>query len=441
MKYLLSLTLLITLTHPAKSQINIPFELTIKKDSIPNLPALQSYAWARMDSKILLVGGRTDGLHKRQPFASFNKKFNNTNLIIWDYITNEVWTHSVYELPLSIAEQIQSSNMEFYQEKNILWLIGGYGYSESKKNHITHASVIGIKVAETISAIINKTSLIQHISQTSDSRMAVTGGRMHKMNNQLYLVGGQRFDGRYNPHGPDHGPGFVQEYTNEIRRFQLKWIGDKLLIENYHTYRNEELLHRRDYNLLPQIGQNGEEMLTLYSGVFRYDKDLPYTSLVDITNSKAVELPHFTQKFAHYHTANLSLYSQKTKTQYSIFFGGMAQYYPSTTDSAQADENVPFVKTISAIKRSGSETTEYALPISMDGFFGAASEFIPLNESLFTHFGILDLDKMKSPDLLAGIIIGGIFSNEANVFWNNSDTNNGVSPYIWKIYISPKIKN
>lgn len=52
--------------------------------------------------------------------------------------------------------------------------------------------------------------------------MAVTGGRLNQINNTYFLVGGQRFTGRYNPMGPEHGPGFTQEYTNQIKQFQLK---------------------------------------------------------------------------------------------------------------------------------------------------------------------------------------------------------------------------
>lgn len=440
MKQSIHLFLLLLFSNGINAQVSLPFQISIEKSSVEHLPALQSYAWAKTGTKILLVGGRTDGLHKRQPFASFNKKFNNTDLIVWDYHTNQIWTRSILDLPGSIVEQLQSSNMEFYQHENILWLLGGYGFSVTKNNHITHPYVTGIRVEEMVTAIINKDSIQPFIKQTYDARLAVTGGRMHQMNNKYYLVGGQRFDGRYNPHGPDHGPGFTQEYSNEIRIFDLKWINHTIVLDNFRSVRDENLLHRRDYNLLPQIDEKGNNMLTLYSGVFRYDKDLPYTSLVDIKNNKPVELTGFSQKFAHYHTANLSLYSKKLKSQYSIFFGGMAQYYPSSNDSIVSDDNVPFVKTISVIKRNAKETIEIALPIKMDNYFGAASEFIPVNETLFSTFGILDIDKLDSGKKLAGVIIGGIFSNEPNVFWSNNDSNNGAAPYIWKIYISAKTK-
>ena len=66
---LFSLLLLYNFNITAQS----PFEYAVHIDSIqiPGLPGLHSYAFAEHDGKWLIIGGRTDGLHPRQPFASF----------------------------------------------------------------------------------------------------------------------------------------------------------------------------------------------------------------------------------------------------------------------------------------------------------------------------------------------------------------------------------
>ena len=186
-----------------------------------------------------------------------------------DLKQEKVWKKSISSLPSMLAEQLQSTNMEFFQQNNQLILIGGYGYSETKKTHITHPSLISIQVKELIDAIINNSAIEPFIHQLKDERMAVTGGRLNKLNNMFYLVGGQRFDGRYNPHGPDHGPGFSQQYTNQIRKFNLIENNGQLSIENYSSVTDSLLLHRRDYNLLMQLDNDGKEMLSIYSGVFQ----------------------------------------------------------------------------------------------------------------------------------------------------------------------------
>jgi hypothetical protein len=265
--------------------------------------------------------------------------------------------------------------------------------------------------------------------------MAVTGGRLNKLGNQFYLVGGQRFDGRYNPHGPDHGPGFSQQYTNQIRKFNLTLKDKKINIENYTEVTDSLLLHRRDYNLLNQYDAYGKEMLTIYSGVFQYEKDVPFTTLIDITEKGHNEVGDFNQQFCHYHAATMPVYRESDKTQYTIFFGGIAQYYTDTAGNVVSDKDVPFVKSISVVERKGSMVKEYILPDPMPGYFGAAAEFIPAEEKFFTSNGLLKLDKVDNKAFLAGYIIGGIDSRAPNVFWSNEKEPSRASPVIWKVLL------
>ena len=418
------------------AQTDQPFSITLEPIIINAMGGLQSYAWAREDDKILLVGGRTDGLHKRQPFASFRPQYNNTDLIVIDIEKEKVWRRSVIGLPAPLAEQLQSTNMEFYQEGNDLFLIGGYGYSETKKDHITYPSLVRIKVAGLVNAIIDNEEIHPFFEQVMDERMAVTGGRLNKLADRLYLVGGQRFDGRYNPHGPDHGPGFSQQYTNQVRKFAVSSKGGKLAIENFSAVTDTQLFHRRDYNLLNQYDTDGKEMLTVYSGVFQLKKDIPYTTLVDITGEKHTEVPGFNQLYCHYHTASIAAYNKTTKTQYSIFLGGIAQNYKDSSGKTVADDNVPFVNSISVVERKGTRVQEYILADPITGYFGAAAEFIPLNEKLFSSNGILQIDKLGNKNMLVGYMIGGIDSRAPNVFWRNDPESSRASPVIWKVYFT-----
>ena len=438
MKSLFSSLLLLLLTISSAAQKNYPFQISLEP-MIPNgFAGLQSFAWAKDGDKVLLAGGRTDGLHRRQPFAAFNKQYNNTELIVVDLKQEKVWTKSISSLPSMLAEQLQSTNMEFYQQGNQLILVGGYGYSETKRTHITHPSIISIQVKELIDAVINNKKIEAFIHQLKDERMAVTGGRLNKLNNMFYLVGGQRFDGRYNPHGPDHGPGFSQQYTNQIRKFNFVEINGKLSIENYSSITDSLLLHRRDYNLLMQFDNEGKEMLSVYSGVFQYGKDVPFTTVIDINEKSYREVPGFNQLFSHYHTATLPVYNNATKTMYSVFFGGIAQNYKDSAGNIVKDNDVPFVKTISVVERRNNTVKEYVLNDKMPGYFGAAAEFIPANEKLFAENGIMNMDKLNKKPAMVGYIIGGIDSRAPNVFWSNEADPSRASPVIWRVLFTRK---
>jgi hypothetical protein len=428
----------VLLTGAVYAQNNYPFAITLEPVIPEGFSGLQSYAWAKDGDKLLLIGGRTDGLHKRQPFAAFNKQYTNTELIVLNLKQEKIWKRSTASLPPSIAEQLQSTNMEFFQQANQLVLIGGYGYSETKRTHITYPSLISIQVKELINAVINNNDIEPFIQQFKDERMAVTGGRLNKLANTFYLIGGQRFDGRYNPHGPDHGPGFSQQYTNQIRKFSLSGNSNKLSIENYSAITDSLLLHRRDYNLLMQFDTGGKEMLTIYSGVFQYGKDFPFTTLIDINENGHHEVAGFNQLFSHYHTATLPVYRKSTKTMYSVFFGGIAQHYKDSSGKTVTDSNIPFVKHISVVERKGNSVKEYVLPELMPGYFGAASEFIPADETIYTANGILNLDKLGKKSTMIGYIVGGIDSRAPNVFWSNEADPSRASPVIWKVYFTKK---
>lgn len=429
-------SLLISVTTTA--QDSFPYRVSLEPVIPAGFSGLQSFAWAKSGNRVLLVGGRTDGLHRRQPFASFAKRYNNTSLIVIDLDEEKSWKKSIASLPAPLAEQLQSTNMEFYQEGNQLILTGGYGYSETKKDHITYPSLVLIRVDELVEAIISDGDVAPYIYQLNDERMAVTGGRLSKLGDRYYLVGGQRFDGRYNPHGPDHGPGFSQQYTNQVRKFALALNGEKPEITRYETITDSLLLHRRDYNLLAQVDGSGKPMLTIYSGVFRYGKDVPFTTLVDITENSHAEVKGFNQQFAHYHTATLPVFSQKANTLYSVFFGGIAQQYPDSAGKIITDNDIPFVKTISVVERKGGVIKEYVLPEPMPGYFGAAAEFIPADTKNYSSTGILQAERIGKKPFLAGYIVGGIDSRARNVFWSNEAEPSRASPVIWKVLLTRK---
>ena len=420
-----------------KLQDQIPFSIRLEKMEIPGLPALQSFVIGEWNGKWLLLAGRNDGLHRRQPWASFDEEGQNKYIYVVDPLMNKVWKQTLEHLPLKVAEQFQSTNIGFYQDKDKLIITGGYGYSRSADDHITFPNLSVIHLEQMIDAVINGLPLAATVFQVKDERMAITGGRLAKIGDTMILAGGQRFDGRYNPHGPDHGPGFIQQYSNEIRKFTLQYENNIPVVKYYSAINDSINLHRRDYNLVPQVFSDNEFGYTMYSGVFQYNADLPFTNFVDIKGGSYQVNNGFHQQFSHYHSAVLPLYDRELGNMYSIFFGGIAQYYPDAKGKIHDDADVPFTKTISVVRRNKNTTIETFLPVQMPGYLGAGAEFIFASGiSQAGGNGIADMNNVPGNETLIGYIIRGINSSDQNIFWDNNGKESKDSSAVFKVYIT-----
>ena len=416
-----------------------PFSISIEPLNITGLSGIQSYAFAQDSGKWLIIGGRLDGLHQRQPFASFDIAGHNNQLIVVDPLTQQKWTAPLSALPTAIKEQLSSTNMEFFQEGDYLYCIGGYGYSATAVDHTTYPNLTAIKVSDVIQGVINGTVSSAHFRQITDPKFQVTGGSLKKINGNFYLLGGQKFIGRYNPMGPNNGPGFIQEYTNSVRKFSLSDNGTTITVTHLPSHTDSTNLHRRDYNAEAQILPNGEEAITMFSGVFQQAADLPFLNSVTVDSANYSVNNAFQQYYNHYHCPTIPIYSESTKEMHTVFFGGIAQYYDNAGTLVQ-DNNVPFVNTIARVTRDSSGAmAEYKLPIEMPALLGSGAEFIP-NEN-FPHFNneVFKLDSLQTDSVLIGYIYGGISSTAANIFFINNGTQSSASSQIFKVYLKRPI--
>ena len=432
-KYKITLVLILSLTICNQVIAQNAINISLSAINIENLDGRQSFAVGQANGKWLIIGGRTDGLHRRQPFASFDTNGQPNELLVIDPVSKQKWTANLSILPIAIQEALKATNIDFIQNNNQLYLIGGYGYSNTLGDHTTFNTLTAIAVSETIAAIVSNNNYSNYIRQTSNSIFQNTGGQLEKINDSYYLIGGQDFQGRYNPHGPTHGPGFTQTYSNQIRKFNILDNGTLLGVNNISIITDSVNLHRRDYNALPQILPNLSQGITAYSGVFQQNVDLPYLNAVTIDSLSYIVNNNFNQYYNHYHCANIPLYSASKNEMHALFFGGIAQYYDSLGILVQ-DNNVPFVKTIARVTRDVNGTlAEYKLPIEMPALLGAGAEFIYRdNLPVYTN-GVIKMDELSADSTVLGYIYGGINSSAKNIFWINNGSQSASSANIYKV--------
>jgi hypothetical protein len=409
-----------------------PFNVVIEPMSIDGIGGLQAYTFGQHNGKWLIIGGRLDGLHRRQPFAAFDVAGNNNQLIVIDPVTKEKWTAPIASLPVGLREQMSSTNMNFHQDGKYLYIVGGYGFNASSNSKKTFENLTAVDVPAVIDAVISGTPFTSYFRQIFDQKFAVTGGQLKMINNTFYLVSGNRFDGNYNPGG---NPSYVQVYTDAIRKFNIINDGIALSVTHLVTITDAAYLHRRDFNAVPQILPNGAEGITAFSGVFQQLADLPFLHSVNIDSVDYAINNSFQQYYNHYHCPVLPLYSALSNEMHTVFFGGIAQFYDSQGTLVQ-DDNVPFVNTIARVSRTSTGAmAEYKLPIVMPSLLGTGAEFIPIKTVPHYKNEVIKLDEFTADTTLVGYIYGGISSTAPNIFFTNTGTQSSASSQIFKVYV------
>lgn len=426
---------LIAYAQPSISTSPSAYSIELEPIRIKDLPGLQSYAVGQHEGKWLIIGGRTEGIHARQGHSSFPASRNNTKIMVVDVKSQQFWTTSVDSLPTSLSEQLQATNIIFYQDNETLYLVGGYALSKSKNQHITYPNLTAVNLPKTIEAVMKGTSVVEGIIQVEDERFALTGGQMSKLGDTFIIAGGHRFDGRYNPHGPNHMMGFKQSYSNGIHQFKLGLDGTTIKVTDFKTMRDEVHLRRRDFNLIPNIQADGRSSLTISSGVFQIDEDLPFHHPVEFDLDGYKPITSFNQFLSNYHSAKVSLFDGEKQSMHHFFLGGISRYYLDGSD-LKKDNQVPFVNTISHLTRDKDGIwSEYALTTQMPGFTGAGAEFIANPELSKTSHQALFLPPNRSEPLLLGHMYGGIVSPVKNAFFNYETSSTYADSTIYAVYL------
>jgi hypothetical protein len=225
----------------------------------------------------------------------------------------------------------------------------------------------------------------------------------------------------------------VQTYIPKIQKFTIDNSGTQLSFSNYSTITDAIHLHRRDYNLVPQVFPDGEEGYTISSGVFQINADLPFLYPVDIRNAGYFPQTQFNQYLSNYHSGKVGLYDQINNRMHNLFFGGISQYYYNGTTLVQ-DNNVPFVKTISRTTRLADGTlSEHNFPVEMPNLKGAGAEFIPnTNLSHYTN-EVIKLNDITATEFVIGHLYGGIQSPMTNAFSTNQTNATSADPTIYEV--------
>lgn len=430
MKVVITLLLGVTmLSSILRAQSNEPYTIELERINMPGTPSIHSFAFAESNGKWLFIGGRTNGLHGFNPGDAFPKQYANKNIFVVNPNTIQTWSKNIFaDLPYSTADPLRSNNMQYFQDGNKLYLVGGYGFDSLTNGFITFPTLTVFDVEETIQAIISGSSISPFVKQISDNRLQVCGGEFHKLCEKFFLIGGHNFTGSYTRLINN------QVYSNQIRKFQIVENGSSVEISNYDAITDTVEFHRRDMNVVPAIRTDGiTPYMILYGGVFLHGSDLPYLNPLYIDGSSVIVDNSFSQKMSQYTCSYLSSYDAVSGNMHTTFFGGMSlYYYNEITQQQECDSLVPFINDITTLtKYANGSSDEKISPTKLPALLGTNSKFI-LNEDVH-HF---ENDVIKINELTGRTFVGHIFGGIRALLPNN--TPSFPSEYIFKVYLTPK---
>ena len=372
-----------------------PYTVQLEEIVVPGLPDLHSYTKAIYQDKMIMIGGRTNGLHSGT--YNFRRAFSNRNVYV---ISTNGWSNNTKEWKVDSLDytrikgtlgidmfQFYANNAQFFTEKNVLYVVGGMlGSTSPTRLKIANNPNSGIELvpllktgkanpADTLPrtlpyfTAINLSDLVNTvlsqgktpmpanaIRQVKDTNFTVTGGELDLIGDTVHLVFGWNFPGprEAQPAGPP-----IDYYTHQVRRFTYNDNGQKLtanILPICATCTDGEpnssftgYYRRRDGSMSTMIDPaDGSEAIVYYSGVFK-NGNTNFTSPVWIKNgaTDTAGANSDTMMRSNVYTCQvIPCYSKKRNRSYATLLGGMknAVYNGKPIDKPTllTEKNAPF---------------------------------------------------------------------------------------------------
>lgn len=409
-----------------------PFTIDIQPVSSTNVAGIHSFAFAQSGDKWLIVGGRTNGLHGLNSNDGFPPEFKNDQVIVIDTSSWTSYFADLNQLPWSVADPIRSTNMQYFQDGDNLYMTGGFGYDSVADMFVTFPKLTAIHVNDMINAVINAQPIAPAIRQVSDTNFAVCGGEMSKLYNHYYLCFGHNFSGRYSD---PPAPIFTQVYSERIKRFDLHDDGTTITVNNFNYQIDTNNFHRRDLNVGPIIKPTGEMALEAYGGVFRKNVNLPFRNPITIDSTGTSVNSSFAQAMSQYTCANFAIYDSSLQTMYATFLGGISLYnYNPVSHTVVYDSLVPFISDVTTMTTHvGGLVEETVMPVQLSGLLGSNAKFVQLNSISSYSNDVIKFRSLPNTKTLVGYLYGGIRAQAGNFGVTLANDS------VYRVYLTPDL--
>jgi hypothetical protein len=375
----------------------------------------------------------------------------------------------VADLPSSLAavkDQWLSSNPLHFQDKETLYLAGGYG-ENSTGELVTYPVVSSVSLPALIDGVIHgKDTFSQTISWTESPLVQSAGGALVKLDDGFfYLIGGHVFLGSYRGFeaaDEKNSPKASQAYLGEIRRLRLATPQKgKLEVSQVESFSDSEFA-RRDLNVGLTILPDGKSLAAAaYGGVFTKDQ-LNFTHPIFISPGSVPKVDAFEQKMSAYSCATMRLYDPDSFAMYTTFFGGISrwrwndrnrQFVEAVVSGDKTSrtgylDGLPWINEITTLVRNGERSFELVQQDNrLPGYIGTNAAFLAADglKKIREDADIFDVRQFRGKRVLAGYLFGGIraFPKEFPYTDEARDYTSGAVParandMILKVYVTAR---
>ena len=431
-----------TVSRVSTDAESLPYTLSLRKREMPHvLPTLQSFVFGQSQGLWVLLGGRTNGLHKftDDPLKNFPPRRQNGRIWVIDPISGRKWSRPLDDSSLT-PDQVDGLSTFAAQSVQIgdtLYVVGGYGFSRSLNDFMTFPTMTALDLGNIIKWVrrenFNEPDLAALIRQTEHDVLKVTGGQLMMLGDRAILAFGQLFDGGYG------SPNFTQIYTSQVRSFSILDDGKRLAISDIRrspATPNDNKYRRRDYNLVPIIDTIDTQevakaaalagVFTLTDGMFTVPVEINKGGRPTMADPTAPST--FKQAMSGYNCAVLPIYDSATGQSHALLFGGISYvFYNGSTGDFVEDGNFPFINDVTAVVRRADGRYRQVLigkfPVvqTVDNKrlrFGAEAGVFLRPSIPLTGNGMIDLAELKAQHgarrVHVGWIYGGIAAEKPN---------------------------
>lgn len=418
-----------------------PFEIIIEADtSMPFLPPLHSFGFAKHKGRWIMIAGRTSGMHD---FDTTNEQYYQDNTMPVENFNDNIFVCTdegckkmdISPIPKPYRLMFKSTNPQYFQDGKYFYFNGGYGQDEAIDNQDdtlsrwdTYNTIAKIDLDKLIDAVESgdQQKLVDAMKFGQSPFVESTGGELYKVDDLFYMVGGHIFNGTFQGGSRT----FSQRYLNCIYRFKIEETatGLTVMLKDSITDKQPDNLtqfRRRDLPVVSTVAwRNGqlEENLTMYAGVFTSDSNKIeglrsgsiFTNPIYLYQDGTYKLDtSYEQYYNIYTCAHFVAYDARRQSLHTTLIGGIQDGKLDTMSSYTNN-----IVTVNHSLRGGKTTqTQQGDIVNTTFLYGTEAHFVPLKgrrvKKMKKNKEIFDISHLSSgEEVKIGLFYGGIVKNK-----------------------------